>query len=33
MDRHKIELKEGAKPYHGKPYTVPKAYEQALKKE
>ena len=33
MERQKIELVEGAKPYHGKPYTVLKAYEQALKKE
>ena len=28
-----IELKEGAKPYHGRPYSVPKAYEQQLKDE
>lgn len=32
MDRQKIELVEEAKPYHGKPYMVPKAYEEALKK-
>ena len=28
-----INLKEGAKPYHSKPYPVPKAYEQTLKNE
>ena len=28
-----IDLKEGATPYHGKPYPVPKAYEETLKKE
>ena len=28
-----INLKEGATPYHGKPYPVPKAYEQTLKSE
>ena len=25
-----IQLKEGATPYHGRPYTVPKAYEATL---
>lgn len=28
-----IELRKDAKPYHGKPYTVPKAYEQVLRRE
>ena len=28
-----LELKEGAKPYYGKPYPVPKAQEQKLKDE
>ena len=28
-----INLKEGAQPYHSKPYPVPKAYEETLKKE
>ena len=27
-----IELKSGAKTYHSKPYTVPRAHEYALKK-
>jgi len=26
-----IQLKEGATPYHAKPYAVPKAYERKLK--
>ena len=29
----KIELKEGATPYHAKSYTIPKAYEQTLRLE
>ncbi len=29
----KIELKEGATPYHARSYTVPKAYEQTLRLE
>ena len=33
MDRYKVQLKEGATPYHGRAYQVPKAYEQALRKE
>ena len=28
-----LELKEGAQPYHGKPYPVPKAQERRLKEE
>ena len=28
-----IQLREGTTPYHGRPYTVPKAYEQTLKLE
>ena len=28
-----IQLKEGATPYHAKPYAVPKAYERKLKME
>ena len=30
---HKIHLKEGAKPYHARPYTIPKAFEKTLKYE
>ena len=33
MDRHKVHLKEDAKPYHGRPYQVPKAHERALRNE
>ena len=33
MDRHKIELKEGAKQYHGRPYSIPKARERSLRNE
>ena len=33
MDRHKIKLKDGAEPYHGRPYQVPKAHEHALRNE
>ena len=33
MDRHRINLKDDAKPYHGRPYSVPKAHEHALKNE
>ena len=29
----KIELKEGATPYHARSYTIPKAYEQTLRLE
>ena len=29
----KIELKEGATPYHAKSYTIPKAYEWTLRLE
>jgi hypothetical protein len=28
-----IELKEGAKPYHGRPYTIPKVHKATLMKE
>ena len=28
-----IELKEGAKPYHTKPFPIPKIHEPTLKKE
>ena len=28
-----LEIQEGAKPYHGKAYPVPQAYEEATKKE
>ena len=28
-----IDLKEDAKPFHAKPYAIPKAYEETLKKE
>ena len=28
-----VQLREGATPYHGSPYTVPKAYKQTLKLE
>ena len=28
-----IQLKEGATPYHSKPHTIPKAYEDVLRKE
>ena len=33
MPKHHISLKNDAKPYHGRAYTVPKAYEQGLRKE
>ena len=33
MKRHHVELRKDAKPFHGKLYQVPKAYEQALRKE
>ena len=33
MDKYKIHLKDDAKPYHGRAYTTPKAYENALKDE
>ena len=32
-DPYHIELKPDAKPYHGRPYSVPKAYERTLKVE
>ena len=32
MKRYHVELREDAKPFHGKPYQVPKVYEQALRK-
>ncbi len=28
-----IQLREGATPYHGRPYSMPKAYERTLKME
>ena len=28
-----IKVKEGAQPYHTKPFAVPKIYEKALEKE
>ena len=31
--QYDIELKDDAKPYHSKPYTVPHAYEQTFRKE
>ena len=33
MDKIKLELKEGAKPYHAKPYPVPFSQEEKLKEE
>ena len=30
---YEIELQEGAKPYHARPYPIPKTYEQTLKME
>ena len=30
---YEIELKPNAKPYHAKPFPVPKAYEETLRKE
>ena len=30
---HTIQLKQGAQPYHAKPYAIPKAYEKTLKYE
>ena len=30
---YNIELKDNVKPYHARPYAVPKAYEQTLKQE
>ena len=32
-DPYEIQLKDGVKPYHAKPFPVPKAYEQTLKDE
>ena len=31
--KYNIELQEGTKPYHGRPYSVPKAYEQSFRLE
>eukprot|EP00957_Ditylum_brightwellii_P042710 3234213-Ditylum_brightwellii.AAC.1 len=31
--KYNIELQDGAKPYHRKPYSVPKAYEQSFQLE
>jgi hypothetical protein len=31
--KYNIELQKGAKPYHGRPYSVPKAYEQSFRLE
>ena len=31
--KYNIELQEGAKFYHGRPYSVPKAYEQSFRLE
>ena len=31
--KYNIELKEGAKPYHGKAYSIPKAYKRQLRIE
>eukprot|EP00957_Ditylum_brightwellii_P010454 791012-Ditylum_brightwellii.AAC.1 len=31
--KYNIELQEGAKPYHKRPYSVPKAYEQSFSLE
>ena len=28
-----LQLKEGAKPYHGRPFPIPKKYVEKLKKE
>ena len=33
MKLHYVELREDTKPFHGRPYQVPKAYEPALKNE
>jgi hypothetical protein len=33
IDPIHLELKEGAKPYHAKPFGIPKAYESTTKKE
>ena len=33
MKDYSIELKQGVKPYHGRPYSIPKIYEQTLKEE
>ena len=29
---HKIELKEGVRPYHAKPFPIPHIHEETLKK-
>jgi hypothetical protein len=31
--KYDIELKPGATPYHGRPYSIPRAYEQQLRVE
>ena len=33
MDLHTINLKDDAKPYDGRPYSIPKAHERALRNE
>ena len=33
MDCHKVNLKDGAKPYHGKPCSIPEAHECVLRNE
>lgn len=33
MDRHHVELREGVKLYHDRPYQVPKAHKRVLKQE
>ena len=33
LEDYAIELKDEAKPYHGRPYPIPKIYEQMLKEE
>ena len=30
---YKIELREGVKPYHAKPFPIPKVHEETLRKE
>ena len=32
-DPYKIELRDGAQPYHARPYGVPPAYKQTFKQE
>ena len=33
MDKYHVALREGATPYHGRPFQIPKAYERQLKAE